>query len=73
MPEAKIILFETNSRAHRVRRELEDWRRRLRLAYARQWDWRAARNARWKSVGSATWRATSRATTPNGSRPRSRG
>ena len=26
---------------HRVRRELEDWRRRLRLAYARQWDWRA--------------------------------
>jgi hypothetical protein len=41
MPEAKIILFETNSRAHRVRRELEDWRRRLRLAYARQWDWRA--------------------------------
>lgn len=41
MPEAKIIFFETNSRAHRVRRELEDWRRRLRLAYARQWDWRA--------------------------------
>ena len=23
MPEAKIILFETNSRAHRVRRELD--------------------------------------------------
>ena len=41
MPEAKIILFEPNSRTHRVRRELEDWRRRLRLAYARQWDWRA--------------------------------
>jgi hypothetical protein len=41
MPEAKIILFETSSRVHRVRRELEDWRRRLRLAYARQWDWRA--------------------------------
>jgi hypothetical protein len=41
MPEAKIIHFETNSRAHRLRRELEDWRRRLRLAYARQWDWRA--------------------------------
>ena len=32
MPEAKIIRFETNSRAHRVRRELEDWRRRLRPA-----------------------------------------
>ena len=41
MPEAKIIRFETNSRAHRLRRELEDWRRRLQLAYARQWDWRA--------------------------------
>jgi hypothetical protein len=41
MPEAQIILFETNSRAHRARRELEEWRRRLRLAYARQWDWRA--------------------------------
>jgi hypothetical protein len=41
MPDAKIILFEPNSRAARLRRELEGWRRRLRLAHERQWDWRA--------------------------------
>jgi len=41
MPDAKIISFESISRAHRVRRELADWRQRLRLAYERQWDWRA--------------------------------
>ena len=41
MPEARIIPFETSSRAHRLRRELDGWRRRLRLAYERQWDWRA--------------------------------
>jgi hypothetical protein len=41
MPDAKIIPFEPNSRPHRLRREIEGWRRRLRLAYERQWDWRA--------------------------------
>ena len=41
MAVAKIIPFESNSRLYRVRRELEDWRRRLRTAYERQWDWRA--------------------------------
>ncbi len=41
MPDAKIISFESISRVHRVHRELADWRQRLRLAYERQWDWRA--------------------------------
>jgi hypothetical protein len=41
MPDAKVISFESNSRVHRLHRELADWRRRLRLAYERQWDWRA--------------------------------
>lgn len=41
MLNAKVIPFESNSRSHRLRRELESWRRRLRLAYERQWDWRA--------------------------------
>jgi hypothetical protein len=41
MPVARIISFESSARAHRVHRELADWRQRLRLAYERQWDWRA--------------------------------
>jgi hypothetical protein len=41
MPSAQIIPFDSGSRRHRVNRELESWRRRLRLAYERQWDWRA--------------------------------
>ena len=41
MQTAKIIHFETGARPYRVNRELESWRRRLRLAYERQWDWRA--------------------------------
>ena len=41
MPLAQIIPFESGSRPHRLNRELESWRLRLRLAYERQWDWRA--------------------------------
>jgi hypothetical protein len=41
MPEARIISFESRAQTHRVYRELDSWRRRLRLAYERQWDWRA--------------------------------
>jgi hypothetical protein len=41
MQTARIIPFESGARSHRVNRELESWRRRLRLAYERQWDWRA--------------------------------
>ncbi|MGA8170870.1 MAG: hypothetical protein WB816_08575 [Methylocystis sp.] len=41
MAVAKIIPFENNAPLHRARRELEGWRRRLRLAVERQWDWRA--------------------------------
>ncbi len=41
MPNAQIIPFESGARPHRLNRELESWRLRLRLAYERQWDWRA--------------------------------
>jgi hypothetical protein len=41
MPNAQIIPFESAARPHRLNRELESWRSRLRLAYERQWDWRA--------------------------------
>ena len=68
MPEAKIIRFETNSRAHRLRRELEDWRGGFASLTRANGTGGRARYARWRSVGSATWRAISRATTPNGLR-----
>jgi hypothetical protein len=41
MPSAQIIPFESGAKSHRLSRDLESWRRRLRLAYERQWDWRA--------------------------------
>jgi hypothetical protein len=41
MTEATIISFETGTRSRRLQIELESWRARLRLAYERNWDWRA--------------------------------
>jgi hypothetical protein len=41
MTEARIILFETGARSRRLQIEIEGWRARLRLAYEREWDWRA--------------------------------
>jgi len=41
MTEARIISFETGAQIRQLRMELESWRARLRLAYERNWDWRA--------------------------------
>jgi hypothetical protein len=41
MADAKILSFENGAQARRVQMELASWRLRLRLAYERNWDWRA--------------------------------
>ncbi len=41
MADATIISFEIGTRSRRLQIELESWRARLRLAYERNWDWRA--------------------------------
>ncbi len=41
MTDATIISFEAGTRSRRLQNELESWRARLRLAYERNWDWRA--------------------------------
>ena len=41
MNEGVILSFENGVRARRLRIELASWRVRLRLAYDRNWDWRA--------------------------------
>jgi len=41
MAEALILSFKRGAKERRLRCELEDWRARLRLALARDWDWRA--------------------------------
>lgn len=41
MADARILSFENGARARRLQIELNSWRLRLRLAYERNWDWRA--------------------------------
>ncbi len=41
MTDATILSYEIGARTRRIRAELDSWRRRLRLAYERNWDWRA--------------------------------
>lgn len=41
MVNATILSFETGARVRRLQIELDSWRRRLRLAYERNWDLRA--------------------------------
>jgi hypothetical protein len=41
MIDTAILSFETGARIRRMRIELDGWRRRLRLAYERNWDRRA--------------------------------
>lgn len=41
MTDARILSFENGARVRRLQIELGSWRLRLRLAYERNWDWRA--------------------------------
>jgi len=41
MTGARILSFEHGARARRLQTELDGWRARLRMAYEREWDWRA--------------------------------
>jgi hypothetical protein len=41
MTDARILSFENGARARRLQIEIDGWRVRLRLAYERNWDWRA--------------------------------
>jgi len=39
--DARILSFENGARARRLQIEIEGWRARLRMAFERNWDWRA--------------------------------
>ena len=41
MANARILSFENGARARRLQIELSGWRARLRMAFERNWDWRA--------------------------------
>lgn len=41
MADARILSFENGARARRLQIEIESWRARLRMAFERNWDWRA--------------------------------
>jgi hypothetical protein len=41
MPDAVILSFADCAKRHRLNSELTEWRIRLRLAFERNWDWRA--------------------------------